>query len=135
MARSFRKPRVLFGVAALAALLTATPVAAIDYGRRQGDLKALSAVFGELHHLRRMCEPSRETDLWRERMKQMVSLEQPTAGLRREMVAAFNGGYTAAQQRFDRCSRAARDYAAMRARDGRALSATLSGGLVEDAAD
>ena len=45
-----------------------------DYRRRQADLNALSVVFGELHHIRRHCEPRREADLWRNRMKRMVEL-------------------------------------------------------------
>ncbi|MEO0398471.1 MAG: TIGR02301 family protein [Pseudomonadota bacterium] len=119
----------LLFVSALGASVSLTPAMALDYGKRQGDLKALSAVFGELHHLRRMCEPSRETDFWRERMKQMVSLEQPTASLRRQLVSAFNGGYTSAQQKHSRCSGEARRFAAERASAGRALTSKLAGGL------
>ncbi len=113
---------------ALAALISVSSVATLthaqtldDYQQHQSDLVALSAVFGELHHIRRQCDPRREGDIWRERMKQLVELEGPQPAAREEMVAAFNKGYRNAQQRFRTCSRNARDQAATRAALGEAI--------------
>jgi len=116
--------RFLFTAAAVLICVCSTSVRAQtfdDYQQRQSDLVALAAVFGELHHIRRHCDPRRESDVWRERMKQLVELEEPQAAAREEMVAAFNKGYRAAQQRFSSCSRNARDHGAARAAQGEAI--------------
>ncbi|MEM6415674.1 MAG: TIGR02301 family protein [Pseudomonadota bacterium] len=117
----------LFVFACLAFVLSVCVPTHAMAAQRQSDLLALANVFGELHHLRRMCEPARETDLWRERMKQLVSLEQPTSTLRRQMVGQFNTGYRNAQGRYLSCTDLAKEYAAIRAGDGRALSSRLAG--------
>ncbi len=86
-----------------------------DYRQRQQDLVELASVFGELHHIRRMCEPRFEGDVWRDRMKKLVDLEQPQFEAREEMVKRFNAGYRNAGNHFGRCDRRARDHAAARA--------------------
>ncbi|MCB2096705.1 MAG: TIGR02301 family protein [Parvularculaceae bacterium] len=114
----------------VAVLLAAAPAAAQDeYAARRGALTGLSRIFGELHHIRRMCEPSAEADAWRDNMKRLIDLEQPAFDLRDEMVGAFNDGYRSAQARFDYCDRNAEDYAAARAAAGEALVANLSAPL------
>lgn len=105
-----------------------------DYQQRQSDLVALSALFGELHHIRRHCDPRLEGDIWRERMKTLVELEEPQSAAREEMVAAFNKGYRGAQQRFSSCNRNARDHAAARAAQGEMIVERLTEPLVEAAA-
>ncbi|MEO1015120.1 MAG: TIGR02301 family protein [Pseudomonadota bacterium] len=110
----------IFG--ALAACVLAAPA----HAARPDELVALSAVFGELHHVRRMCEPKREGDLWRERMKQLVRLEQPTAKLRRRLVASFNDGFRSAQERYSECDRAAERFAEGRAGLGAEIAAKLA---------
>ena len=104
---------------------------AADYQQRQSDLVALSAIFGELHHIRRSCEPRYEADIWRERMKELVELEEPQATARNEMVAAFNKSYRRAQTRFSFCDRQARDYAAVRATTGERIIDRLTEPLHE----
>jgi len=115
-------------------LVAAFPAAAQDdYAARKSALTGLSGIFGELHHIRRMCEPREESDIWRDRMKRLIDLEQPAFDLRDEMVGAFNDGYRAAQSRFDYCDRRAEDYAAARAAAGEALVSGLSAPLFEAA--
>jgi len=122
--------RVLF----IIALIFALPAAAQEsYEARRAALAGLSRIFGELHHIRRMCAPEREADIWRDRMKQLIDLEQPSFDLREEMVGAFNDGYQSAQARFDYCDRNAEDYAAARAMTGEALVANLAAPLYEAA--
>jgi len=114
----------------IAVLFIAFPAAAQDdYAARKGALTGLSGIFGELHHIRRMCEPRDEGDIWRDRMKRLIDLEQPAFDLRDEMVGAFNEGYRSAQAHFDYCDRRAEDYAAARAAAGEALVAGLSAPL------
>lgn len=115
-------------------LLAAAPAAAQeDYAARRAALTGLARIFGELHHIRRMCEPAREGDVWRDRMKRLIDLEEPSFDLREEMVGAFNDGYRSAQGRFDYCDRNAEDYAAARAMTGEALVSNLTAPLYEAA--
>ncbi len=125
------------GLLAAAGLTAAAPLHAQtgfdEYRLRQGQLSRLSAVFGELHHIRRMCDPAREANLWRERMKSMLELEEPTAEQRNVLVAAFNEGYTKAQSLFRSCDRRAENYAAAAGAEGAQLVSTLSKPLLEAA--
>jgi uncharacterized protein (TIGR02301 family) len=128
---------LLFAVAT-----AATPAVAQegDYGARQRSLVSLAQIFGELHHVRRTCDPDREADVWRNRMKRLIDLEEPSFDVREQMVGAFNDGYVSAQTRFPYCDRDAEDYAAARAYAGEALVSNLTAPLYaaeqgEDAAD
>ncbi|MEM1396958.1 MAG: TIGR02301 family protein [Pseudomonadota bacterium] len=93
---------------------------------RSDDLTSISRVFGELHHVRRLCEPRREAELWRERMKQMVRLEQPTARLRQSLVAAFNEGFRSSQERVQTCDEFAETYSVNLATEASAIIDRLS---------
>lgn len=113
-------------------MISALPAAAQDeYEARRAALTGLSRIFGELHHIRRLCEPGREGDIWRDRMKGLIDLEQPSFDLRDEMVGSFNDGYSSAQSRFANCDRDAEDYAAARALTGEALVSNLTMSLYE----
>jgi uncharacterized protein (TIGR02301 family) len=120
-------------ILAAALMLAAAPLAAqkIDYAQRARDLEALSGIFGELHHIRRMCEPQREGEIWRDRMRKLVELESPQPALHERMVAAFNDGFYGAETKFPYCDRDARDYAAARASEGDALTARLAAPLYQ----
>ncbi|MEX0644240.1 MAG: TIGR02301 family protein [Parvularculaceae bacterium] len=97
----------------------------IDYAERAEDLSALSRIFGELHHIRRACEPREEADVWRDRMRKLIELEMPQTALRQDMVGAFNAGFRSAGARFDYCDRDARDYAASIAARGDEIATRL----------
>lgn len=128
----------------LAALMlsAATPVTApplfaqtIDYAERARDLETLSGIFGELHHIRRLCEPRSESELWRERMRKLVELEDPQPALQEKMVAAFNSGFYAAQKKYPYCDRDARDHAAALAAEGDSVTARLMAPLYQFAGE
>ncbi|GJL91089.1 TIGR02301 family protein [Hyphococcus sp.] len=128
--------RPFFAVLILAAAAAAAPAPAVAqdleaYQQRQQDLSALAELFGELHHLRRTCDPSFEADVWRERMKKLIDLEEPQASEREALVQQFNKGYRAAQSRYPSCDRRARDYAAARAAQGDAVVDRLADALRE----
>jgi uncharacterized protein (TIGR02301 family) len=124
------RPVFLFALMIFAAAPALAQDAA-DYGARQRGLVSLSRIFGELHHVRRTCDPEREADIWRNRMKRLIDLEEPAFDIREQMVAAFNEGYVAAQARYPYCERAAEDYAAARAYAGEALISNLTASLDE----
>ncbi len=115
----------------LAGEATAQSQTADEYQQRQRDLVELASVFGEMHHIRRICEPRLESDIWRERMKRLVELEQPGFEAREEMVKRFNAGYRNAGGHFPVCDRRARDHAAGRAVFARRLVGRLSAPLRE----
>jgi uncharacterized protein (TIGR02301 family) len=119
------------------AFLAALPASAqnIDYAARARDLESLSRIFGTLHHIRRMCEPRSEAEIWRDRMQKLIELEAPQPALRQKMVSAFNGGFRQAERRFEYCDRDARDHAAALATQGDAVTARLLAPLYEALAD
>lgn len=121
-------------IALIAALIMAAPAIAQDredYRARQENLATLATIFGEMHHIRRMCEPRREADAWRNRMKKLVELEDPAASQRNVLVNAFNDGYKQAQKRYEFCDRRAEDYAAARALEGERIVTALTAPLYE----
>lgn len=124
--------RTILFAAALAAL--ALPAAA-QSGQRSSDLRTLSRIFGELHHIRRTCEPEREADAWRNRMRRLVELEEPGAELRASMVEAFNTGFREMEAQFPYCDRDARDRAAASAEQGEAITQRLVAPLYDALAD
>lgn len=127
----FVRLTVFFFAAAFADGAFAQSQTADDYQERQSDLVELASVFGELHHIRRICEPRLESDVWRDRMKRLVDLEQPGFEAREEMVRRFNAGYRNAGDHFPACDRRARDHAAARAVFARRLVGRLSAPLRE----
>lgn len=123
----------LFAIVSTASVFCAN-VGAQDLDRyleRQRDLAALSGLFGEMHHLRRTCEPRLEADVWRERMKKLIALEEPQTNEREELVAKFNEGFRNVQRRFPSCDRRARDYAAAQAAQGDEIVRRLRTQLLE----
>lgn len=123
---------IAFAIAiSLAGAVSAAAEGYEDYRQRQEDLTALSAIFGDLHHIRRYCEPRAEADVWRERMKTVIDLEAPLPEARQEMISAFNRAYRAAQRRYPACNRRARDYAAAQALRADAIIARLTAPLYE----
>lgn len=122
---------LLFVAASISPVMAQT---AEEYRQRQSDLVELASVFGELHHIRRLCEPRLEGDVWRERMKSLVELEQPAAEARENMVKRFNTGYRNAGDHFSSCNRRARDHAASRAAFAHTIVRRLARPLREAAA-
>ncbi len=61
-----------------------------DYLVRKQHLIDLSGIFGELHHIRRLCEPESEANVWRQRMQTLIELEAPDNATHLKMVESFN---------------------------------------------
>ena len=93
---------------------------------RNDALVSLARIFGEMHHIRRLCGRGDEDDIWRERMKRVIELEAPSFEQRERMVLAFNDGYVSAQGRFPDCTSEAESYAASRAATGEALVSNIA---------
>ncbi|MEM9706905.1 MAG: TIGR02301 family protein [Pseudomonadota bacterium] len=123
MGGRMQKPSVILTL--LTVLLVSVSASSSAHGQtgaaRETSLTQLSMIFGELHHIRRSCEGGPEAQVWRDRMRRLIKLEDPTATQRERMARAFNDGFSNAQRRFPRCSRAANDFAAARAVRGATL--------------
>ena len=91
-----------FAALALAGFSAAGAQDLETYQQRQRDLEALAGLFGELHHLRRTCDPQFEADTWRDRMKTLIELEEPQDAEREALVQEFNKGYRNAQRAYPR---------------------------------
>lgn len=122
-------------LAMLAGLAAAAPAAAQfrDAAERESALVSLARIFGEMHHIRRLCGDGDEDDIWRERMKRVIELEAPSFEQRERMVLAFNDGFMSAQARFDACTAEAEYYAAGRAATGEALVSNIAAATREAA--
>jgi len=93
----------------LGAVLTAIPAYAQydDYLIRKQNLIELSGIFGELHHIRRMCEPGSEANAWRQRMQTMIELEAPDNDTHLKMVESFNLAFRRGKDAYLSCTKQA----------------------------
>ncbi len=78
-----------------------------EYLKRQKDITVLAGFFGALHHLRRTCNPVLEAEIWRQRMQNLIALEEPDDKTHLGMVAAFNERFKASQKQYPECTRQA----------------------------
>jgi uncharacterized protein (TIGR02301 family) len=104
-----------------------------DAADRDVALVSLARIFGEMHHIRRLCAGGDEDDVWRDRMKRVIELEAPSFEQRERMVLAFNDGFSAAQAQFFECTAEADYYAASRAATGEALVSNIAAAAREAA--
>ncbi|MEL6790897.1 MAG: TIGR02301 family protein [Pseudomonadota bacterium] len=134
---SFNRPLLLLvAILATMAPLTWSPPVARGmvvqyeaYVQRQQDLIALAGIFGQLHYLRRTCNPKREANIWRERMQTLIELEQPDRDTHFQMVTRFNEGFDAMGQEFPTCTREAQRRSKDLAFEGNAIVQRLTDGI------
>lgn len=69
-------------------------------------LMRLSEVLGAIHFLRELCHAN-EGQLWRSKMSELISAEQPRPTRRAKMIARFNRGYGAYNSTYSSCTTAA----------------------------
>lgn len=88
-------------------------------------LPYLAYTLGQLHYLAYACEGS-ETQQWRDRMIELLRLEAPMSGNRRErLIDAFNDGYQVEQRARIRCGAEAEAERRTLARRGAQMSQAL----------
>lgn len=73
--------------------------------QRNDDLIRMSGLLGQLHHFQNLCRfvPG-DPGLYRGRMMEMASLEDPHDEQRERMIAAFNTAYRTAGENWAHCS-------------------------------
>jgi uncharacterized protein (TIGR02301 family) len=88
-------------------------------------LPYLAYTLGQLHYLDYACEGS-ETQQWRDRMIELLRLEAPLSGYRRDrLIDAFNDGYQVEQRARIRCGAEAEAERRTLARRGAQMSQAL----------
>lgn len=69
-------------------------------------LGRLANIMGSMHFLRGLCE-AEDADLWRNKMDELISAQNPNEADRRILIAQFNGGYRAFESTYRSCTPAA----------------------------
>lgn len=105
-----------------------------EFVKRQNNLVSLSGIFGELHHIRRTCVPALESTIWRDRMQNLVSLEEPDSETHLKMVTAFNDGFQKSKSLFSQCTKSAQEEGKNLAFRGATLVRDLTQPLEENTA-
>ncbi len=108
------------------------------YTGRQEKLIELASTLGELHHIRQIClgrSNRQNADLWRERMKELVTLEEPVAVTRQKMIERFNKSFGEAEKNWLACSAEALARQSALGEMGRSLAIALSDPLGQNNAD
>jgi uncharacterized protein (TIGR02301 family) len=96
--------------AALSLLMAAsefTPAAAAEPGDPpyQAKLERLSEILGSVHYLRNLC--GTKTTVWRDKMDEILSSENPTDERKSRLVARFNRGYRSFASSYGACTESA----------------------------
>jgi uncharacterized protein (TIGR02301 family) len=92
--------------AALTAVLLAMPPAPAAAQTLPAEMFRLAEVLGAVHHLRTVCG-TREGQLWRNKMIEMLGAIDPSDTDRKEMIARFNDAFHNTRNRYSACSRSA----------------------------
>ncbi len=63
----------------------------------------LSEILGALHYLRELCD-AKEGQLWRGKMEELISKEEPTDERKAQMIARFNQGFRGFRETYRECT-------------------------------
>jgi len=90
----------------------------------EGSMLRLAEVLGSLHYLRDLCG-SKEGQLWRQQMEEMLAMEEPTAARRAQLVARFNRGFRTFREIYRECTPVAAEAANRYLREGMRLAGEI----------
>ncbi|VAV88574.1 hypothetical protein MNBD_ALPHA06-1041 [hydrothermal vent metagenome] len=88
------------------------------------NLLAMADVMGAMHYLNVLCKGKQNQD-WRERMVEMLELENPEYYLRAQLISSFNNGFRQQQRMFGVCSERIAAQMQQKSKQGRILSDAL----------
>jgi uncharacterized protein (TIGR02301 family) len=117
----------------LAAALFASVIAAPGTAAAQAsvsvpydkELLRLSEVLGSIHYLRNMC--GEKSNDWRDRMQELLSVENPEPVRRARMVASFNRGYRTFDSVYTSCTEQALEAVDRYMKEGAELTREITG--------
>lgn len=88
------------------------------------NLLRLAEVLGSVHYLRNVC--GEESNIWRERMEELLVVENPEPLRRARLVASFNRGYRTFDSVYTKCTRQALDAVERYMREGLDLTREIN---------
>jgi len=118
----------------LAAMMATLPLTATAqnettsaWQQRSTDLVTMSHLLGNLHHFHQLCYAGDwRPDLYRDRMKEMVSLEDPYETLKDDMINGFNEAYRETSANYAQCTAAAVEAMRQAASNGDVVAGRLA---------
>ena len=97
------------------------------FAERQQQLAELARILGRMHHYHQICRPyDYRPDLFRDRMKELVALEEPVAVTKQKMIEAFNAGFQSAKATHDYCGYEAEEAMRRVSDEGQALTLKIA---------
>ncbi len=125
---------VLFIAAALFQTAPVTPEGSgetvpefYSFAERQDQLVEMARLLGRMHHMHITCQPyDYLPDRFRDRMKELVALEEPPEATKSKMVAAFNNGFQSTKAAYQSCSAETETERRRLAKEGTVLTARLA---------
>ena len=101
------------------------------FSQRQEQLVEVSSILGRMHQLHQICQPGDYLpDRFRDRMKELVTIEEPPEKTKADMISAFNNSYQSAKRQHLICDGAAQEAMQQAAIKGRVLSGKLASPFV-----
>lgn len=102
-----------FNAVVLAITVALTPATAAGQDQRPYDerLLRLTEVLGSIHYLRELCGAN-EGQLWRDRMRELLDADTPSALRRARLTRSFNTGYRNFSRTYTSCTPTAQTTAA-----------------------
>ena len=102
-----------FNALVLAITVALTPATAAGQDQRPYDerLLRLTEVLGSIHYLRELCGAN-EGQLWRDRMRELLDADTPSALRRARLTRSFNTGYRNFSRTYTSCTPTAQTTAA-----------------------
>ncbi|MGV6800857.1 MAG: TIGR02301 family protein [bacterium] len=97
-----------------------------NWAKRDNDLIELSRVIGQMHHLHRICHPYDYADLYKDRIKQLITLEVPQEKIKKQMIDAYNEGYNRMKTDYYDCDYRAAEEVSRLSQQGEQLANRLA---------
>ena len=107
-----------------AALLLATPTPAAAQ-KLPAEMFRLAEVLGAVHHLRTICG-TREGQLWRNKMIEMMGAVRPSETERQALIKHFNDAYYRSRNAYPHCTNTAATHSDKLMQDGQRLAEELA---------
>lgn len=102
-------PAPLMMIAIVSASVSLAPVRATAAETKPYDdkLMRLSEILGAVHYLRELCGAG-ESQLWRDRMRDLIAAEGSSALRRAQLTRSFNKGYNSYSRTYNACTQSAK---------------------------
>lgn len=125
MIRWSQQRRVLPALVVIASVLGPGAPAQETDESYDDQLLRLAEILGAIHHLRDICGFD-EGQLWREKMLELLEVEDPPGQFRARMIASFNNGYRGFRRTYLSCTGSAKTAETRFLTEGAQIAADLT---------